>query len=56
MEESVLKLAGEAGSILKLELSNTMPPTWKVAHQSEQWLELQTDDGNTRNPVWAKRP
>lgn len=36
MEESILKLAGVAGSILKLELANTMPPTWKVAHHQSE--------------------
>ena len=36
MEESVLKLASVAGSILKLELANTMPPTWKVTHQQNE--------------------
>lgn len=54
MEESILKLAGVAGCILKLELTNTVPSTWKVAHHQNEWeLKLQTDDGKAGNPVKA---
>lgn len=30
VEQPILKLAGVAGPILKLELANAVPPTWKV--------------------------
>lgn len=52
MEEPILKLASVAGPVLKLELTDSMPPTWKVAHHQSEWrIKLQTHDGNTRNPV-----
>lgn len=36
MEESILKLAHVAGSILKLELANAVPPTWKATQRHSE--------------------
>lgn len=52
MEEPILKLARVAGPVLKFELADTMPPTWRAAHHhSEWWLKDKTDDTNTANPA-----
>lgn len=44
VEQSILKLTSVAGSILKLELANTVSPTWKVACHWE-WVMVRTTNG-----------